>query len=89
MPIVSFSLEKQREQFFRNLKDLDVFSKSDPMCVIYQKPFGGNDFVEIKRTECIHNSLVRVMRCLNISENMPLMFNSKLASRWYNKHFWR
>jgi hypothetical protein len=41
----------------RNLRDMDVFSKSDPMCVVYVKPFGSDNFVEFKRTECIQNCL--------------------------------
>lgn len=41
----------------KNLKDLDVFSKSDPMCVVFIKPFGSNQFVELKRTEVIRNCL--------------------------------
>jgi hypothetical protein len=36
---------------------MDVFSKSDPMCVVYVKPFGSDNFVEFKRTECIQNCL--------------------------------
>ena len=36
---------------------MDTFSKSDPMCVVYLKPFGSEKFVELARTECIQNSL--------------------------------
>lgn len=36
---------------------MDVFSKSDPMCVVYMKPFGGRNFVEVMRTEAIQNTL--------------------------------
>ena len=36
---------------------MDVFSKSDPMCVVYVKPFGSDSFVEFKRTECVENCL--------------------------------
>ena len=36
---------------------MDVFSKSDPMCVMYIKPFGSDNYVEFKRTECIDNCL--------------------------------
>jgi len=47
----------------RNLRDLDVFSKSDPMCVVYTQPFGvtsnvkGKKWNEILRTETIQNNL--------------------------------
>ena len=36
---------------------MDVFSKSDPMCVVYMRPFGARNFVEVARTECIQNTL--------------------------------
>lgn len=41
----------------RNLRDMDVFSKSDPICVVSTKPFGSQHWVELKRTECISNNL--------------------------------
>ena len=43
----------------RNLLDLDTFSKSDPMCVVYSKDSeqGGDTWIEIGRTECIDNNL--------------------------------
>ena len=41
----------------RNLRDMDVFSKSDPMVVIYLKPFGAQQYQEIGRTEAIQNTL--------------------------------
>jgi len=41
----------------KNLRDMDVFSKSDPMCVIYIQPFGTNSWQEVLRTECIQNTL--------------------------------
>lgn len=41
-----------------NLSDQDVFSKSDPFCVMFQKPRGQNThWVEIGRTETIMNNL--------------------------------
>ncbi|XP_069699446.1 copine-8-like [Periplaneta americana] len=43
--------------FCRNLLDCDVFSKSDPMCVVYLKNFQMLDWQEIARTETIHNTL--------------------------------
>ena len=43
--------------FHRNLRDMDVFSKSDPICVVSTKPFGSHNYMEIKRTECIDNNL--------------------------------
>ncbi len=36
---------------------LDVFSKSDPLCVIYMMAVGSKRFVEIQRTEVIKNTL--------------------------------
>ncbi|KAK4291325.1 hypothetical protein Pmani_035840 [Petrolisthes manimaculis] len=41
----------------RNLRDTDVFSKSDPICIIFHQPFGSKNWVEFKRTECIDNTL--------------------------------
>jgi len=42
---------------FRNLLDCDMFSKSDPMCVVYMKTPETSKWNEICRTECISNSL--------------------------------
>jgi len=42
----------------KNLRDMDVFSKSDPMCVVFVQPFGAiNCWQELLRTECIQNTL--------------------------------
>ena len=43
----------------RNLLDLDTFSKSDPLCVVYTKKSNqiGEMWKEISRTECIDNNL--------------------------------
>ncbi|XP_013417379.1 copine-8 isoform X2 [Lingula anatina] len=41
----------------RNLKDKDVLSKSDPMCVLFVKGFGSNSYTEYGRTEIIQNTL--------------------------------
>lgn len=41
----------------RNLRDTDVFSKSDPLCVVFYQPFGSKEWTEFKRTECIANTL--------------------------------
>ena len=41
----------------RNLRDADVFSKSDPLCVVFHQPFGSKEWTELKRTECIDNTL--------------------------------
>jgi len=41
----------------RKLRDMDVFSKSDPMCVVFVKPFGGGHWREFARTETIMNNL--------------------------------
>lgn len=42
---------------FRNLADCDVFSKSDPMCVVYMKTPEMTSWREICRTEMIENTL--------------------------------
>lgn len=36
---------------------MDVFSKSDPMCVVSFRPFGTQNWQEMQRTECIQNCL--------------------------------
>jgi len=36
---------------------MDTFSKSDPICVVYLKPFGGSRWQEIRRTEVVMNNL--------------------------------
>ena len=45
----------------RNLLDCDITSKSDPMCVVFSKPFGAssnsNNWQELMRTERIQNNL--------------------------------
>ena len=41
----------------RSLRDLDFFSKSDPMCVVFIQPFGGHHWKEFARTEMIQNNL--------------------------------
>ncbi|KAJ8047937.1 Copine-8 [Holothuria leucospilota] len=41
----------------RKLRDMDVFSKSDPMCVLYIKILGSESYREVGRTEVISNNL--------------------------------
>ena len=42
----------------RNLREMDVLSKSDPMCVVYVEPFGSTGtWKELLRTECIKHTL--------------------------------
>ena len=41
----------------KGLLDRDVFSKSDPMCVVFIKQLGSNRWVEFGRTETVMNSL--------------------------------
>ncbi|XP_077982927.1 copine-8-like [Glandiceps talaboti] len=41
----------------RNLQDKDLFSDSDPFCVVYLKELCNNDFVEIGRTETVSKNL--------------------------------
>ncbi|QQP48625.1 Copine8like, partial [Caligus rogercresseyi] len=36
---------------------MDVFSKSDPLCVVYIQPYGSNEWINIARTETIYNDL--------------------------------
>lgn len=43
--------------YCRNLRDTDVFSKSDPICIVHHRPFGSKNWAEFKRTECIDNTL--------------------------------
>ena len=62
----------------KNLRDMDVFSKSDPMCVVYVQPFGAaNQWQEILRTECIQNTLnpeftrkVQISYCFEQQQNL-------------------
>lgn len=41
----------------KNLRDRDVTSKSDPVCVLYVKELGHPEFCEVGRTEQIQNTL--------------------------------
>merc|ERR1712188_269414 len=41
----------------RNLKNMDFFSKSDPMIVVYQKIKGSEKWIELGRTETIRDNL--------------------------------
>ncbi|KAL4235385.1 Copine-9 [Mactra antiquata] len=41
----------------RNLRDKDVFSKSDPMCVLYVRDVKSNTYYEFGRTEMIKDTL--------------------------------
>ena len=43
--------------FPRNLRDMDIFSKSDPFCVTFIRPFGSDKWHELHRTEIIMNNL--------------------------------
>lgn len=65
----------------RNLRDMDVFSKSDPMCVVYVQPFGSAGpnakWQELVRTECIQNTLnpqftrkVQISYCFEQQQNL-------------------
>ena len=46
-----------KDVFNHFFRDLDFFSKSDPMCVVFIQPFGGHHWKEFARTECIQNNL--------------------------------
>ncbi|KAI0220493.1 Copine-8 [Lamellibrachia satsuma] len=63
---VSFELANQKTDygFMRgdsarsvNLADMDVFSKSDPMCVLYTIPYGTDMWTQLDCTEIIWNNL--------------------------------
>ena len=61
----------------KNLRDMDVMSKSDPMCVVYIQPFGSNAWQEVLRTECIQNNLnpqftrkVQISYCFEQQQNL-------------------
>ncbi len=41
----------------RKLIDMDVFSKSDPICVLFVKEFGNDRWKEFGRTEIVWNNL--------------------------------
>ncbi|XP_044182239.1 copine-8-like isoform X1 [Acropora millepora] len=41
----------------RNLADMDVFSKSDPIVVLYTQAMGSKEWREFGRTECIKDNL--------------------------------
>ncbi|KAK2194288.1 hypothetical protein NP493_1g12030 [Ridgeia piscesae] len=41
----------------RKLQDRDVLSKSDPICVLFTRPFGKEGYVEFGRTEMIKDTL--------------------------------
>jgi Ca2+-dependent lipid-binding protein len=41
----------------RNLADLDLFTKSDPQCVVYIKDSKNLHYTEIGKTEMINNNL--------------------------------
>ncbi|KAK2183199.1 hypothetical protein NP493_320g01053 [Ridgeia piscesae] len=41
----------------RNLADMDIFSKSDPMCVLQTMPYGKNEWVKFGCTETIRDDL--------------------------------
>ena len=46
------------------LKDLDILSKSDPMCVLYTKRGGsGGGWSKVGRTEMIKDNLNPKVRC--------------------------
>ena len=41
----------------RNLKNMDVFSKSDPLCIVLEKAQDTEEWFEVGRTEFIKNTL--------------------------------
>lgn len=64
---------------YRNLVGSDVFSKSDPMCVVYTQPLGSSRWTEYRRTETItddHNPnfATKVIIPYRFEEQQPLKF---------------
>ena len=55
--MVSANLSEQVTLFVsgRKLKDLDVFSKSDPKCILFEQR--GNSWAKIGQTETVSNNL--------------------------------
>ncbi|XP_043964141.1 copine-8 isoform X1 [Gambusia affinis] len=49
--------DMQRFNYGRNLLDMDTFSKSDPICVLYTQGMGNKEWREFGRTEVIDNTL--------------------------------
>jgi len=43
--------------FIRELINRDVGSKSDPVCVLYMREKGTNEFIEVGRTEQLNDDL--------------------------------
>lgn len=41
----------------RNLKNMDLFSKSDPLCVVYEQAQDSDEWFEIGRTEFVKDTL--------------------------------
>ncbi|CAG7827791.1 unnamed protein product, partial [Allacma fusca] len=41
----------------RNLADKDLLSKSDPMCVVFNRPPGSRSWVQMLRTEIVKDDL--------------------------------
>mgnify|MGYP001283492741 CR=1 FL=1 len=72
----------------RNLRDLDVFSKSDPMCVIYIQPFGSTTttrkkWQELKRTECLKKNLNP-----DFTEKLQIFLTQLLYVAFMGNPFW-
>ncbi len=65
---------------------MDVFSKSDPMCVVYVKPLASDRWMEVIRTETIQNTLnpkfvTKVKMTYLFEETQHLKYVS-LTSKW-------
>ncbi|CAI2724151.1 unnamed protein product [Schistosoma spindalis] len=54
---ISYSTTVELSIACRNLCDTGVLSKSDPLVVVFEKSFPDNQWVELDRTEIIHNHL--------------------------------
>ncbi|CAH8465679.1 unnamed protein product [Schistosoma mattheei] len=54
---ISYSTTVELSIACRNLCDTGVLSKSDPLVVVFEKSFPDNQWVELDRTETIHNHL--------------------------------
>lgn len=72
-------LQNIPNSWHRNLRDTDVFSKSDPICIVYHQPFGSKGWSELKRTECIDNTLnpdfaTKILLTYHFEEQQNLKF---------------
>ena len=46
----------EHSTYLRNLADMDVFSKSDPMCVLQTMPYGHTQWKEVRIVYCLNSN---------------------------------